>query len=102
MSMSRNADAIPSHMMEALRRWIDHGAVPGHFLTAVLENNLREAVGRADSQNQQLLHAYVIFLYNDAPAACWGSKEKVDAWIQHKEQERAKKREDQGLREVRP
>ena len=38
---------ISSHMMGAIQRYIDHGIPPGHFLTAVIENNLCEACGRA-------------------------------------------------------
>lgn len=89
LAMPRSASAIPAHMMGGLRRWIEHGVMPGSFLRAVLENNLKDAVGQADSTNQQLLVAYVIFLYNEAPAACWGSPEKVRAWAEAKAAERA-------------
>lgn len=71
---------IPTRMMPALRRWIDHGILPGNFLQAVLRNDLRRAVALADDENLANLPAYTSYLYNDAPQACWGSPERVEAW----------------------
>jgi len=71
---------VPAYMQQGLLDWINHGILPGSFLTAVLENNLMEAVGRADSTNSMRLKDYAQFLYNGAPADCHGSKEKVAAW----------------------
>ena len=39
----------------------------GRFLTAVVENNLKEAVGRADYVNVRALPIYVKYFYNYAP-----------------------------------
>lgn len=72
---------IPDHMMGGLERYINHGVEPGDFLTAVIENDLAEAVGRADAENMHNLPAYVGYLYNEAPSQCWGSPEKMKAWI---------------------
>lgn len=77
--------SIPERMMAGIRRYIDHGIEPGHFLTAVICNDLREAVARADSENVLLLREYVLFFYNDAPSQCWGSAEKMQAWMQASE-----------------
>jgi hypothetical protein len=38
---------------------------------------------RADTSNLYNLPAYVIYLYNEMPAACWGSPEKVKAWLEN-------------------
>jgi len=72
--------AIPSYMEYALRLYIDEGHIPGGFLRAVLENDLKGAVNRADSNNLRNLVAYSYFLYNDAPADCYGSPAAVAAW----------------------
>jgi len=72
---------IPRRMMEGLRRYIEGHCPVGDFLTAVLENNLSEAVGRADDENASNLAAYIGYLYNEAPSQCWGSPEKVSAWL---------------------
>lgn len=55
---------------------------------AVLSNDLKEACGRADSFNRRILFEIVVWLYNNAPITCWGSPEKVDAWLTAKAKER--------------
>jgi hypothetical protein len=75
---------IPDYMVGGIERWIEHGIYPGDFLTAVIENDLREACGRADDTNQKLLYQYVSFFYNHAPSRCWGSPEKCEAWSNEK------------------
>lgn len=72
---------IPPIMLDALNGYIEHGYQVGHFLRAVLENDLKGAVDRADDVNIKVLPAYVVYLYNEAPAGCWGSKERVQNWI---------------------
>jgi len=59
----------------------DHKRPVGDFLTAVLHNNLTEAVARADDENIKNLPAFVGYLYNEAPSLCWGSKERVAEWL---------------------
>lgn len=75
-----NWSLIPEYMHSGMRRWIERGIVPGHFLTAVLTNDLREAVARADDTNRSLLANYIIFLSSYAPIGCWGSPENVKEW----------------------
>ena len=72
---------IPEHMMLAIRRYIDDRVHPGDFLSAVIENDLREAVGRADDDNIRILPAYVAYLYNEAPGPCWGSTANMYSWL---------------------
>lgn len=71
---------IPDYMQGGLKRWIEHGIVPGRFLCAVLQNDLVEAVGRADDLNSQLLPQYIKYLWNYAPSGCFGSVEKFNDW----------------------
>lgn len=73
-------EMIPLYMRGGVRRWIESGILPGSFLTAVVSNDLRKAVGKADDVNVRLLHEYISFFYNYAPSGCWGSPEKVEAW----------------------
>lgn len=73
--------AIPHHMIGGLYRYIEHRIPPGDFLMVVLSNDLKEACGRADDTNIKIIPNYVRFLYNDAPSQCWGSPEKVRAWL---------------------
>jgi hypothetical protein len=73
---------IPKRMHPGIIKWILIGQIPGQFLTAVIENDLREAIGKADDENIKILGAYIQFFYNHAPTGCWGSKEKVAQWKQ--------------------
>ena len=73
---------IPERMRGGLRRYIENGIPPGGFLSAVLCNDLRGAVERGDDENQMILHQYIRFLYNYAPAQCWGSEAKFKAWVE--------------------
>jgi hypothetical protein len=77
--------SIPGYMREGLRNYIENHQPPGHFLRAILENDLREACIRADDTNRHLLWNYVNFLYNEAPVACWGSPQIVKEWLQQKD-----------------
>ena len=71
---------IPDYMMGGLERWIEHGIEPGHFLIAVLSNDLKEAVGRADDENIANLPAYMGYLYNEAPIGSWGNPSVMRTW----------------------
>jgi len=72
---------IPQRMRGALHRYLAHGIAPGHFLSAVLSNDLREAVARADEENMRILHSYIRFLYNYAPLGSWGSQQCFENWL---------------------
>lgn len=75
---------IPEHMQSALRRYVLQGLKPGDFLTAVICNDLRNAVGRADSDNLPLLKLYVQWFYNVAPGTCWGSRDIMVRWMEER------------------
>jgi hypothetical protein len=80
-------DRIPEHMRESLKNYIEHGIQPGHFITAVLSNDLKGAISRADSINQLALADYIRWLYNYAPQECWGSGAHVVDWIKKRKNE---------------
>ena len=71
---------IPERMAGGIERYIKNGILPGEFLTAFLENDLMNALGRADSENIKNLTAYCVYFYNEAPANCYGSPKAVKAW----------------------
>jgi hypothetical protein len=72
---------IPQHCREGLRRYVEHGVPTGHFLEALLSNDLRETYARADDENGRHVRDYVMWLYNEAPCGCWGSPEKYRDWL---------------------
>ena len=71
---------VRPEILAAIDRWVEYGIQPGDFLTAVLENNLREAFGRADYGNRLTLYDIVGYCHNEIPGQCWGSPEKCKAW----------------------
>lgn len=79
-------EAIPAHMQEALRRYVVQGLAPGHFLSAVIKNDLRGAINYADATNAPLLKLYVQWFYNEAPDNCHGSPEIMREWMLTRQQ----------------
>lgn len=71
---------MPTYMMPGLHRYLEYGVIPGHFLAAILKNDLSEAVSHADDFNLRNLPAYVGFMYNEMPISSWGSPARVKAW----------------------
>ena len=72
---------IPDRMRGSIVRYTDNEIPPGDFLTAVINNDLKEAVGRADDQNMLLLPNYIRWFYNYAPSGCWGFPGAMEEWI---------------------
>lgn len=72
---------IPPQMQEAIRRYVVQRLAPGHFLQGVITNDLRMAVNHADQTNLPLIKLYVQWFYNQAPAACTGSRETMLQWL---------------------
>ena len=83
-----HAALIPPTICGALRAYVVDGRRPGQFLQAVLRNDLMDAVTRADAMNLAFLEGIVKYVYNRIPSICWGSKEKVEAWVRECEAER--------------
>jgi len=73
---------LPHHMIPGIKLYIEMGVEPGGFLEALLENNLVRSFNTADDVNFRSMAAWASFLYNKAPSDCWGSKAKVDSWIE--------------------
>lgn len=72
---------IPDGLHGGLIRYLVDGIRPGSFLSAVLENDLQEAVVRANPpEHFAALPALILFLFNEAPSHSWGSPEKVALW----------------------
>ena len=78
---------IPQRMGPGIVNYIDNHILPGGFLQAVFENNLVDAIGKADRENIGNLPAYVSYLYNEVPSPYWGSPEKVKKWVSMRNQE---------------
>lgn len=75
-------EAIPNYMLGGVFRYLIVGVPPGDFLTAVISNNLKEAIARADDTNVFKLADYVRLFYNSAPTGAWGSPQNMKAWVE--------------------
>ena len=76
-----NECSIPEYMRGGIVRFYENGIPPGDFLTAVIDNDLKEAIGRADGTNQHLLWNYVNWFYNHAPSGSWGFAGATEKWL---------------------
>ena len=74
---------ISDYIGSAIDMYLNNYLPPGDFLTAVICNDLKGAVGRADDFNIRNIPAIVAYFYNEAPSISWGSKEKMKAWLEN-------------------
>jgi len=79
---------MDEHLRAELHRYVYDGVPPGHFLTAVAQNNLFKAIARADENTITILSDLVKLFYCQLPSQCHGSEEKVQAWIEMPVEER--------------
>ena len=76
---------FPQTLRKGMVRYLVYGVPPGGFLSAVLENDLIGAIGKADDNNITKLEVICKWVYNISPCNCWGSRNKVLAY-QHSRQ----------------
>lgn len=78
---------MPKSILEGIFAHVEHGQNVGGFLTAVLSNDLTEAVCRADEESLTCIRDIVKYVYNETPGPCHGSEEAVKAWRRRKEEQ---------------
>ena len=79
---------LPAHLKESLDAYVETGRPTGDFLAACIDHDLRMAVGLADENNIDRIHAIVGYLYNECPAGSWGFPGAFEKWIAAKHEER--------------
>jgi len=77
---SFRGSGVPEHIRDGIARYINHGDPVGGFLSAFLDNELKEAFGAADDINQRAMLDIVRWFYNRAPSQCWGGVENRRRW----------------------
>ena len=82
MKLTGDTYDIDRSIIDSIERYVKEGIPTGDFLRAVLENNLMESFGRADLRNRATLFEICAYIYNEIPASCHGSPEKVKAWLE--------------------
>ena len=81
---------IPSRIKGAIDRYVFDGIPPGHFLSAVIQNNLFEAINRADADSAKALRNIILYFYNETPGTCWGNPDRMLSWLSMDEAKRTK------------
>lgn len=76
----RDSQNIPPEIKASIDAHGMTGKPTGSFLQAVLENDLKTAVMKADEANYLLIGAIVGYCCNEIPMVCWGSEDAVAAW----------------------
>lgn len=71
---------LPEGLRWGMEGYLIHGVLPGHFLRAVICNDLEGAVFRAGDKNILLLREIVRWVNNHAPPRLHGSCELMDTW----------------------
>jgi len=84
---------IPSQIREGLKRYIEHGIRPGHFLQSVLTNDLFGACRRADPQCAIAIFDIVMYVSSFAPMDSYGSIEEFEGYIDRMQERRKRIRE---------
>ena len=81
LANSLQACGIPRQMWSSVIEYIVQGHPVGDFLAALLSNDLMRTAAKADAMNLPRLPDYVQFLYNCAPAGCFGSPAAFNEWL---------------------
>jgi hypothetical protein len=68
-------------MVTGIKRYVDKGIMPGHFLTALFSDKLTDTFARADGTNTPLIKEWVGWVYNEMPSNLVGSLEKMAAHV---------------------
>lgn len=84
LAIAAHEIGVPVHLTEGLIRYIDQGVPTGSFLEAVLSNDLMDAMARADVANRYRVFEIAAFLHSYAPRGCYGSRDNVREWIEHR------------------
>jgi len=81
MPSKPNYSKLPTHIQYIIKEYIERGTPPGNFLTAVIQNKLKESFMYADDINIARMFDIVNFFYNEAPMGCWGSEKVMEDWM---------------------
>ena len=72
---------IPARLINGLVRYRDRHIATGGFLRAVLQNDLEDAVIRADPESLHALPELVFWINAELPHESRGSRERVGEWL---------------------
>lgn len=73
---------LPDYMVDGMWNYVVNHIPAGSFLMYLLQNDFINATMKADSNNLKCLGNYGSFFFNVLPADCFGSREKVQKWLE--------------------
>jgi hypothetical protein len=76
-----NYELAPEHILDSINRYAEKRVPTGGFIRACLENNLSEALCRADKACLVGLKDIMMYIYWEIPSVAWGSEDKVKEWL---------------------
>ena len=76
---------LNTYLDPAMKLYLLEGIDPGGFLKAILSDNLRQAVARADYVNSTEIANIMTWVELFAPPESFGSLDKVNAWMDDSE-----------------
>jgi hypothetical protein len=94
--------SISDVAMVSIEMYVTKGLLPGAFLQAVISNDLVNACAQADPRNLENLPAFAAWFRDEAPPRCWGSREKMEAWVAEATAKRLAKRKNGQAGKVAP
>lgn len=71
---------IPKRTLDGLKRWINYGIWPGHFLTNLLDGKIARAMNVVDDRNFEALPHILAWLTREAPSVSWGDLPTCQFW----------------------
>jgi len=78
---SKCPQGISLETFEALKNYAVNHRAPGGFLTAILSNDLMEAVLMANLDDRFSIPQICEYIFHHCPGNCWGTPEAVEKWI---------------------
>ena len=63
------------NMVSGIERYVEHGIMPGHFLTALFSDKLTDTFARADGTNGLIVKEWVQWIHWEMPPNLTGSLE---------------------------
>lgn len=78
---------IPELTYKQLIEYRDHRVPPGGFVRACLENDLTQALNKADHSNTRAIFDIARFMHWELPSPAWGNPSKVRDWLEKRNAE---------------
>jgi hypothetical protein len=78
--LTEGSALVPQHLWRGIINHVIDGSPTGDFLSSLFDNDLLNAVCRADETTLAGLRNLMLFMHNYAPQRCWGSPELAQRW----------------------